>query len=177
MLDGGRGTLYFIALVVESIPRVPECMPHRRNWFPPTPSSESECAPVGPSLGLKEVVLFLERVYFLILGGAAKLRWEGGAQRPVRHGNEPKKTGARSARARTRGQKPLVEYKHSGFRVFGNAVHAAGVGKETGELAEGTIPLRHIIPERLYGNLQNKCRYVRYRCGYTGCITKYIPMY
>ncbi len=32
----------------------------------------------------------------------------GGAQRPVWHGNEPKKTGARSARARTRGQNPLV---------------------------------------------------------------------
>ncbi len=32
----------------------------------------------------------------------------GGAQRPVWRGNEPKKTGARSARARTRGQNPLV---------------------------------------------------------------------
>jgi hypothetical protein len=32
----------------------------------------------------------------------------GGAQRPVWLGNEPKKTGARSARARTRGQNPLV---------------------------------------------------------------------
>jgi len=32
----------------------------------------------------------------------------GGAQRPVGRGNEPKKTGARSARARTRGQNPLV---------------------------------------------------------------------
>ncbi len=32
----------------------------------------------------------------------------GGAQRPFRHVNEPKKTGARSARARTRGQNPLV---------------------------------------------------------------------
>ncbi len=31
-----------------------------------------------------------------------------GAQRPVRRGNAPKKTGARSARARTRGQNPLV---------------------------------------------------------------------
>ncbi len=92
-------------------------MPHRRNWFPPIPSSESECAPVGPSLGLKEVILFLERVYFLILGGAAKLRWEGGAQRPVRRGNEPKKTGARSARVRTRGQNPLVKTKNRQRRV------------------------------------------------------------
>jgi hypothetical protein len=32
-----------------------------------------------------------------------------GAQRPVWHGNAPKKTGARSARARTRGQNPLVQ--------------------------------------------------------------------
>jgi hypothetical protein len=32
----------------------------------------------------------------------------GGAQLPVGRGNEPKKTGARSARARTRGQNPLV---------------------------------------------------------------------
>ncbi len=47
--------------------------------------------------------------FFFILGGAAKLRWAGGAQRPVGRGNEPKKTGARSARARTRGQNPLVK--------------------------------------------------------------------
>jgi hypothetical protein len=52
--------------------------------------------------------LFLEIVYFFILGGAAKLQWAGGAKRPVGRGNEPKKTGARSARARTRGQNPLV---------------------------------------------------------------------
>jgi hypothetical protein len=42
---------------------------------------------------------------------AAKLRWEGGAQRPGLSGNAPKKkgaTGARSARARMRGQNPLV---------------------------------------------------------------------
>jgi hypothetical protein len=32
----------------------------------------------------------------------------GGAQRPVLFVNELKKTGARSARARTRGQNPLV---------------------------------------------------------------------
>jgi hypothetical protein len=33
----------------------------------------------------------------------------GGAQRPVWGGNELKKTGARSARARTRGKNPLVQ--------------------------------------------------------------------
>jgi hypothetical protein len=59
-------------------------------------------------LGLKGSILFLEIVYlFFIFGGAAKLRWEG-AQRPFWRVNEPKKTGARSARARTRGQNPLV---------------------------------------------------------------------
>ncbi len=59
-------------------------------------------------MGLKEDILFLEIVYFLFWGGAAKLRWVGGAQRPVGLGNEPKKMGARSAQARTRGQNPLV---------------------------------------------------------------------
>ncbi len=49
--------------------------------------------PGGPSLGLKEDILFLEIVYFCIFGG---------------HGNKTNKTGARSARARTRGQNPLV---------------------------------------------------------------------
>jgi hypothetical protein len=64
-------------------------------------------------LGLKEYFLFLEIVYSFILGGAAKLRWAGGgAKRPDGHGNEPKKKGARSARARTRGQNPLVLYNY-----------------------------------------------------------------
>jgi hypothetical protein len=54
-------------------------------------------------------------VYSFILGGAAKLRWAGGgAKRPDGHGNELKKTGARSARARTRGQNPLVSYSFLG---------------------------------------------------------------
>ena len=53
--------------------------------------------------------MFLEIVdFFYFFVGAAKLRGAGGAQRPVRRVNEPKKTGARSARARTRGQNPLV---------------------------------------------------------------------
>ncbi len=66
-------------------------------------------APGGPSLG-PEGKQFVSgnSLFFFILGGAAKLRWAGGAQRPVGRGNEPKKTGARSARARTRGQNPLV---------------------------------------------------------------------
>ncbi len=63
--------------------------------------------PRRPEFGLNEDILFLEIVYFLF-GGEAELRWAGGAQRPVWRGNELKKTGARSARARTRGQNPLV---------------------------------------------------------------------
>jgi hypothetical protein len=72
-------------------------------------SSGKIYAPGDPSLGLKEDILFLEIVNFYIFEGAAKLRWVGGAQRPVGHVNEPNKTGARSARARTRGQNPLVK--------------------------------------------------------------------
>jgi hypothetical protein len=45
---------------------------------------------------------------FLFLGKQRSCDGGGGAQRPVLHVNEPKKTGARSARARTRGQNPLV---------------------------------------------------------------------
>ncbi len=42
---------------------------------------------------------------------------QGGAQRPVRHDNKPRKTGARGARARTRGQNPLV-YKILSYTIF-----------------------------------------------------------
>jgi hypothetical protein len=66
-------------------------------------------APGGPTLGLKEDILFLEIFYFSIFGRAAELRRAGGAQRPVSGGYELKKTGARSARARTRGKNPLVK--------------------------------------------------------------------
>jgi hypothetical protein len=50
--------------------------------------------------------LFLE-IVFLFWGEQRSCDGWRGAQRPV-GGNEPKKTGARSARARTRGQNPLV---------------------------------------------------------------------
>ncbi len=46
---------------------------------------------------------------------AAKLRWAGGAQHPVWYVNKPNKMGARSARARTRDQNPLVVF----IRFFG----------------------------------------------------------
>ncbi len=62
-------------------------------------------------MGLKEDILFPEIVYFLFWGEQRSCDGREGAQRPVRPGNEPKKTGARSARARTRGQNPLVEYR------------------------------------------------------------------
>ncbi len=64
-------------------------------------------APGGASLGLKGSILFLEIVYFFFGGGSSEAAI-GGAQRPVYHVTEPKKTGERSARARTRGQNPLV---------------------------------------------------------------------
>ncbi len=77
---GARGGEYFI-----SKPR----------W-----SSVKIYAPGGPSSGQKGNILFLEIVYFYIF-------WE---QRSCDgSGNESKKTGARSARARTRGQNPLVK--------------------------------------------------------------------
>jgi hypothetical protein len=61
-------------------------------------------------LGLKEDILYLEILYFYTFGRAAKLQWAGGgAQRPVSGGSKLKKTGARSARARMRGQNPLVK--------------------------------------------------------------------
>ncbi len=72
-------------------------------------------------MGLKEDILFLEIVYFLILGVAAKLRWAGGAQRPVGRGSEHKNTGARSARARTRGQNPLVLIECANAGTFKDA--------------------------------------------------------
>ncbi len=60
-------------------------------------------------MGLKEDNLFLEIVCLLYFGVSSEAAMGGvGAQRPVWHANDPKKTGARSARARTRGQNPLV---------------------------------------------------------------------
>ncbi len=47
---------------------------------------------------------------FFVFGGAAKLRWAVGRAAPVGRGNELKKTGARSTRARTRSQKPTSMY-------------------------------------------------------------------
>jgi hypothetical protein len=60
-------------------------------------------------LGLKGSILFLEIVYFLFLGEQRSCEG-GGRAAPVWRVYEPKKTGARSARARTRGQNPLVNH-------------------------------------------------------------------
>ncbi len=72
----------------------------------------SLCGPVerkNPWRGLPKFDIF----YIYIFGGRirnseAATSGGGGAQRPVWRVNEPEKTGARSARARTRGQNPLV---------------------------------------------------------------------
>jgi len=57
----------------------------------------------SPSCELGRLFLFLE-----YKEKEAKLRWATGAQCPVWRCGKPKKMGARSARARTRGQNPLV---------------------------------------------------------------------
>ncbi len=80
-------------------------------------------APDGPRLGLKKAFVFGNSKFIFLADEyeAAKLRWVRGAQRPVWRSNEPKKTGARSARARTRGQNPLVNKrfsKHGSHDIF-----------------------------------------------------------
>jgi hypothetical protein len=60
-------------------------------------------------LGLKEDLLFLKIVYFLF-SGSSEAAMGGGRAAPGSSINELKKTGARSARARMRGQNPLVIY-------------------------------------------------------------------
>ncbi len=53
----------------------------------------------------KHLVSGVSRSFYF--GGSSEAAM-GGRAAPVGRGNEPKKTGARSARARTRGQNPLV---------------------------------------------------------------------
>ncbi len=90
--------------------------------------------PWRPELRPEEIFCFLEIVNLYFLADkylSMKQRscdGRGGAQRPVWRGNAPKKTGARSARARTRGQNPLVfnsalywsyPFNHRVYRVPG----------------------------------------------------------
>ncbi len=60
-------------------------------------------------MGLEGDILFLEIVFF-VWGEQRSCDGRRGAQRPVGRGKEPQTTGARSARARMRGQNPLVLY-------------------------------------------------------------------
>ncbi len=69
--------------------------------------------PLAPELGSEGKHFVSENSLFFIFGGAAKLR--GGRAAAIWGFNEPKKTGARSARARTRGQNPLVLEKNTVF--------------------------------------------------------------
>ncbi len=84
----GGGILYFEASVVQ--------------W-----NTGNIYAPGGLSLCLKGSILFLKIVYFLFLGKQRSC--DGGRAAPVLRVYVPKKTGARSARTRRRGQNPLVE--------------------------------------------------------------------
>ncbi len=70
-------------------------------------NTEKKYAHGGPSLCLKGSILFLEIVYFLFLGKQRSC--DGGHTAPVCCVHEPKKMGARSARARTCGHNPLVQ--------------------------------------------------------------------
>ncbi len=70
---GGRGGGHYFS-------RVPNSLEGCDGWgeyyiSKPRRSSGKIWAPGGPSLVLKEDILFLEIVYFCIFGGAAKLRW------------------------------------------------------------------------------------------------------
>jgi hypothetical protein len=71
-----------------------------------------------PNSGLKESILFLEIFVLFIFG--PKLREAGARSALFWRVNVPKKTGARSARARTRGQNPLGVLEKTTFKVWTN---------------------------------------------------------
>ncbi len=64
--------------------------------------------PWRPEFGPEGMHCVSKIFIFYFWGSSEAAMGGGGAQRPVCHVNEPNKTGARSARARTRGQNPLV---------------------------------------------------------------------
>jgi hypothetical protein len=77
--------------------------------------------PRRPEFGLEGKHFVTGNSFLVVFGGAAKLRWEGGGARsaaPRWGGNEPKKTGARSAWARMRGQNLLVLYNQFATAAF-----------------------------------------------------------
>jgi hypothetical protein len=67
--------------------------------------------PWRPEFGPEGRLFISGNSLFLFWGEQRSGDGRGGAQRPVGCGNAPKKTGARSARARTRGQNLLVTDK------------------------------------------------------------------
>jgi hypothetical protein len=72
--------------------------------------------PGGPGSGLEEDLVSGNSKFIFLADEyeAAKLRWAGRARSaPFGMSMSPKKTGARSARARTRGQNPLVVIKEN----------------------------------------------------------------
>jgi hypothetical protein len=64
--------------------------------------------PWRTELGLKEALVSGNSKFTFLADEYEAAMGMGGAQRLVWPGNVPKKTGARSARAHTRGQNPLV---------------------------------------------------------------------
>ncbi len=102
------------------------------------------------SRGRPEFVSFF-KIYFR--GSNKKQRscdGRGGAQRPVWLGNEPKKTGALSARARTRGQNPLVSYISWIFLVRSVLpIHAGDFGASIyWRNDKRDVPVRSVFPIR-----------------------------
>jgi hypothetical protein len=72
-----------------------------------------------PEFGPEEKHFVSGNNQFFYFWGAAKPRWAGGGgQRPVGRSHEPKKTGARSAQARTRSQNPSVLIINLGSSVY-----------------------------------------------------------
>ncbi len=86
-------------------------------------------------------------------------RWAEGAQLPVWHGNEPKKTGARSARARTRGQNPLVYEKRVGPGAgSGSAPMTNGSGYGSGRPKNIRIRIPNTVSLSLLVFLNSVCK-------------------
>ncbi len=76
----------------------------------------------------------------------------GGAQRPVGRGKEPKKTGARSARARTRGQNPLVNIiVYLGYFVCLCVIECVCVSQFVAERSAILLVLIIKLTKRRYG--------------------------
>ncbi len=100
----------------------------------------------------RERFLYLEIVDFLFLGEQRSCDGRGGAQRPVWRVYEPKKTGARSARARTRGQNPLVGQINNQIRNHGNGTNFKKI-----RVKQRKTMLRHISKLKRSPFCTHKC--------------------